>query len=345
MAAYEPRLVPWFWFLTLFSDCRIFQNKTVPDIVEKVFKDRGFTDFALPVARQLFASATTACSTARPISTSSPGCWKTRASSTSSSRAKTSTCWCWAMPRALSRACPHQARPASCRYRRPLQDEDTVISLEQEFRIHTGNASLTDYDFEKPNTSLFATLPGDRNRRILRLPRQVCHQGRWRPLCPHSAGRAGSTAGDACAAPATAWGSSAATRFTLSDHITATRPTRTITLVCSRASRPQYQLPRPANPDPFEYTNSISKRFRSNVPFRPPRVARKPRRRRRRRRPWWSASPARKSGPTSTAASRCSSSGTARARATKTAPAGSAWPRAGPASSGAPSTRRASARR
>ena len=38
-------MVPWFWFLNLFSDCRIFQNKSVPDIVEQVFQDRGFSDF------------------------------------------------------------------------------------------------------------------------------------------------------------------------------------------------------------------------------------------------------------------------------------------------------------
>jgi type VI secretion system secreted protein VgrG len=45
MTAYEAEIVPWFWFLTLFSDCRIFQNMTVPDIVEEVFKGRGFTNF------------------------------------------------------------------------------------------------------------------------------------------------------------------------------------------------------------------------------------------------------------------------------------------------------------
>ena len=36
---------PWLWFLTRNSDCRIFQEKTVPEIIEEVFEDRGFTDF------------------------------------------------------------------------------------------------------------------------------------------------------------------------------------------------------------------------------------------------------------------------------------------------------------
>ena len=42
MAEYQAEMVPWLWFLTLYSNCRIFQNKSVPDIVEQVFKDRGF---------------------------------------------------------------------------------------------------------------------------------------------------------------------------------------------------------------------------------------------------------------------------------------------------------------
>lgn len=42
---YHATLVPWFWFLTRTSDCRIFQDKSVPDIIEEIFKERGFTDF------------------------------------------------------------------------------------------------------------------------------------------------------------------------------------------------------------------------------------------------------------------------------------------------------------
>ena len=43
---YHATLVPWLWHLTRSSDCRIFQNMTVPDIITKVFKDAGFNDFA-----------------------------------------------------------------------------------------------------------------------------------------------------------------------------------------------------------------------------------------------------------------------------------------------------------
>ena len=42
---YRAQVVPWLWFLTRTADCRIFQDQTVPDILEKIFDDLGFSDF------------------------------------------------------------------------------------------------------------------------------------------------------------------------------------------------------------------------------------------------------------------------------------------------------------
>jgi len=42
---YRATLRPWFWFLTRNADSRIFQNKTVPDIIKEVFREHGFSDF------------------------------------------------------------------------------------------------------------------------------------------------------------------------------------------------------------------------------------------------------------------------------------------------------------
>lgn len=44
-AVYEATMSPWLWFLTRTADCRIFQEKAVPDIVKEVFRDNGFSDF------------------------------------------------------------------------------------------------------------------------------------------------------------------------------------------------------------------------------------------------------------------------------------------------------------
>jgi type VI secretion system secreted protein VgrG len=45
LTGYRMEVVPWLWLLSLHRDCRIFQAKSVPDIVEEVFRDRGFSDF------------------------------------------------------------------------------------------------------------------------------------------------------------------------------------------------------------------------------------------------------------------------------------------------------------
>jgi type VI secretion system secreted protein VgrG len=57
--------------------------------------------------------------------------------------------------------CPNKPQARYLATTSSSQPEDTVTTLQAEFRMHTGTASLTDYDFEKPNTNLFATLAGN----------------------------------------------------------------------------------------------------------------------------------------------------------------------------------------
>jgi type VI secretion system secreted protein VgrG len=44
---YECDIVPWFWFLTQHEDCRIFQNKTVREIIETIFDEFRYSDFKM----------------------------------------------------------------------------------------------------------------------------------------------------------------------------------------------------------------------------------------------------------------------------------------------------------
>lgn len=45
MAAYTMQLRPWLWFLSRSSDCRIFQQTTVPDILKEVFREYAISEF------------------------------------------------------------------------------------------------------------------------------------------------------------------------------------------------------------------------------------------------------------------------------------------------------------
>jgi type VI secretion system secreted protein VgrG len=47
LRAYRAEVVPWPWFLTRTTDCRIFQNLSTPDIIQAIFKDHGFSNFKL----------------------------------------------------------------------------------------------------------------------------------------------------------------------------------------------------------------------------------------------------------------------------------------------------------
>src|SRR6266849_500941 len=45
LTSYRAEMTPWLWFLTRTADCRIFQHKPVPEIINKIFEDLGFQDF------------------------------------------------------------------------------------------------------------------------------------------------------------------------------------------------------------------------------------------------------------------------------------------------------------
>src|SRR5262249_9689157 len=51
LRTYRAEVIPWLWFLTRTSDCRIWppggQKKTVPQIIQMVFDELGFSDYQL----------------------------------------------------------------------------------------------------------------------------------------------------------------------------------------------------------------------------------------------------------------------------------------------------------
>jgi type VI secretion system secreted protein VgrG len=51
LTMYQAEMVPWLWFLTLSRDCKIFQEVTVLEILEKVFKSQGYSDFEIRCTR------------------------------------------------------------------------------------------------------------------------------------------------------------------------------------------------------------------------------------------------------------------------------------------------------
>ena len=46
-AIFHATLKPWLWFLSQSINCRIFQEKSVADIIKDIFKQHGFNDYEL----------------------------------------------------------------------------------------------------------------------------------------------------------------------------------------------------------------------------------------------------------------------------------------------------------
>lgn len=47
LTTYSAKMVPWLWLLTKTVNSRIFQQKSVPDIIETIFKEKGLVDFEM----------------------------------------------------------------------------------------------------------------------------------------------------------------------------------------------------------------------------------------------------------------------------------------------------------
>ena len=52
LSRYEAQIVPWPWFLTKTTDCRIFQDRTVPQIIADVFDEFGYSDYESKIERK-----------------------------------------------------------------------------------------------------------------------------------------------------------------------------------------------------------------------------------------------------------------------------------------------------
>lgn len=271
MAAFQVEVVPWLWFLDLFTDCRIFQNMAVPQIVEKVFKDRGFTDFKL----QLTGSYPTReyCVQYRETDLNfisrlleDEGIFYFFEQSEEKHILVLGDAIS-AFPKCPEKPEAHYQASTGGRL-----DDDTVGTLEYEYSVHTGKASLTDYDFEKPNTSLMATEPGEQKGEFYDYPgkhktkddgtRYARIRLEEREARLLTARGSGNCMGFECGFV-----------FTLLDHYrNDANQSYTIVALEQEARNTSY---RSGHADPFDYSNRFEA-IPNSVPFRPARNARKP---------------------------------------------------------------------
>lgn len=157
LTSYQAVVVPWLWFLSLSYNCRIFQNMTVPEIIQAVFKEHGYRDFEIKC---------TASYLKREY------CVQYRESDLNFiSRLMEEEGIFYFFRHSGSRhdlvladgktaihPCPEISVAAVSE--QPRVTEDTVLSLRQEHAVHVGAVALSDYDYLQPSLKLSSSVSG-----------------------------------------------------------------------------------------------------------------------------------------------------------------------------------------
>jgi type VI secretion system secreted protein VgrG len=156
---YQAEMVPWPWFLTLAADCKIFQEKSVLDIIKAVFDRYGFTDYSFDCQGQ--HSAREYCVQYRETSFD----FVARLMEEEGiffffKHEKTKHTLVMADHKGVHQPCPYQDKIniELAEGRGFTRDEDMINHWERSYEFRTGKWAQTDYNFETPSTSLLSTV-------------------------------------------------------------------------------------------------------------------------------------------------------------------------------------------
>ena len=161
---YRATMAPWTWLLTRTADSRIFQNISVPDIIDKVFKEKGFSDFKLKLQGNYVARDY--CVQYRETDFN----FVSRLLEEEGihyffEHEKGKHTLVMADSPQENKSCPHQK---SARYQmssggRLVLEEDVVTGFDKIQEIRPAKYTLSDFNFEIPNTDLKANVPSSQS--------------------------------------------------------------------------------------------------------------------------------------------------------------------------------------
>jgi type VI secretion system secreted protein VgrG len=153
LTSYRMEVVPWTWFLSLTTDCRIFENKNVPDIIETIFKDQGFHDYDLRLTgsydpREYCVQYRESCLNFVSRLMEEEGIFYFFQHTRDKHKL--------ILADALSafELCPGNPTVRYGIAPTAGQEDDLVLTLSREHAVRSRTVSLTDYDFQKPKVKL-----------------------------------------------------------------------------------------------------------------------------------------------------------------------------------------------
>jgi type VI secretion system secreted protein VgrG len=272
LTAYRAEVVPWLWFLTLSQDCKIFQNKSVPDILQEVFDGLGYADYEIRCSASYAPREYCVQYRESHFNFVSRLMEEEGIFYFFEHTADKHLLVLGDMPTTFA-DCPGQSRARMATEEGPWQDEDVVTELTLETAVHLGKVTLRDYDFTRPSLNLETAASGADSEEVYAYPGgylELSDGERYAALlleegeCP---GRVVHGRGN-CRAFQSGY------KFELTEHY---RPDANgrylITSVSHRAEAGDYRSWDTAS---VEYTNTFVC-IPASTPFRPPRRSRRPR--------------------------------------------------------------------
>ena len=169
LTAYRAQMVPWLWFLTRTSDCRIFQNKKAPEIIQQIFKDLGFSDFKLRLygdfekREYCVQYRETDFNFVSRLMEEEGICYYFE-------HAENKHTLVLANDSAAHDPCPNQQTARYDFRGGNVVYEDVVTDWQYQEEFRTGAWAQTDYNFETPSTSLAVTVNGKNPYEIYEYP-------------------------------------------------------------------------------------------------------------------------------------------------------------------------------
>ncbi len=165
LAAYRAEIVPWLWFLSLSRRSKIFQDQTVPDIVEAVFRDLGHSDFQIRCTKTypkreycVQYRETDLTFVSRLLEDEGIFYFFEHADDKH-------TLVLADAPTAV-KDCPGQAKVRATAMAGTFQEDDVVLELEREHAVHAGKVTLRSYDYLQPSLRLESSVSGDGDEEI-----------------------------------------------------------------------------------------------------------------------------------------------------------------------------------
>src|SRR5207302_289427 len=272
LTGYRAEVVPWLWFLSLSSECKIFQNLSVLDIVEKVFKAQGYNDFKIQCDPKRYPRREFCVQYRETHCNFVSRLMEEEGIFYFFEHSKDGHVLTLADANSAVKPCPGQGTARMAAQSGAWQEEDVVTAFEREHAVHSGKVTLRDYDYQQPTLKLESSVSGDGTAEVYDYPGnynkpdegdryarlQLEEREAWRQVVRGASTCRGFLSGG---------------RFDLKEHYRSDANQTYMLVHVQHIGRAGGY--RPEESDALQYRNSFVA-LPHNVPFRPPRTSPRP---------------------------------------------------------------------